>query len=135
MKIKGGRCALVSAAEFGMTAITHRYFLQPSVNHEIDERGEREDAVRDDVTFEPVEHRADRRADDDDREADLWIEVLTNVEIAACAYRTLVHDFIGTDACRPRHRHVSSAVATGNQLRRARCVDRKARVTLRALGE
>src|SRR5215831_9432936 len=98
MKIKGWRCALVDAAELGMTAVTHRHFLQASIDHEIDQRGERQDAVRDEVALEPVEHRADRRADDDDREADLWIEVLAHVEITACAHRARVYDFISTNA-------------------------------------
>src|SRR5215831_3074432 len=135
MKIKGWRCALVDAAELGMTAVTHRHFLQASIDHEIDQRGERQDAVRNEVALEPVEHRADRRADDDDREADLWVEVLADVKISAGAYRTLVDDLVGADSRRPGHRYRASAVPTADRVRRARRLHREARITLRTLGE
>src|SRR5262245_23645055 len=118
-----------------MTAVAHRHFLQAPVDDEIDERGNREDAVRDEITLEPVEQRADRRADDDDRQADLGVEVLADIEITAGAHRTLVDDFIGTNRRRPRHWYRASAVATTNHVRRAQRIHRKARIALRALGE
>ena len=77
----------IGAAELGVAAIADGQVLQPAVDDEIDQRGGGEDAVGDEVAAEPVEDAADRRADDDDREPDLRIEVLADVEVARPADR------------------------------------------------
>ena len=45
------------------------------------------DAVRDEVALEVVEDAADAGADDDDRQAELRVEVFADVEVAARAHR------------------------------------------------
>jgi hypothetical protein len=50
-----------------------------------------ENAVCDEILAKPVEHRADERADDDNGETQLRVEILPDVEIAAEADRTDIH--------------------------------------------
>ena len=89
--------ARVGAAEFRVTAVADGQILQPSVDNEIDERRRGENAVGDQVAAEPVEHSADQRADDDDRQSDLRIEVLSDVEVSAAADRAPIDGAIGLD--------------------------------------
>src|ERR1051325_5442517 len=49
MKIECRSRAFIRASELRMAAVADGDFLQPSVNHEIDERRDGEDAVRDEV--------------------------------------------------------------------------------------
>ena len=49
-----------------------------------------ENAVGNQVALEPVEARADDDADDDNRQAQLRIEVLAAVEVGAAAHRTAI---------------------------------------------
>ena len=66
MEVEGGRGPRIGAAELGVAAIADGDVLQASVDHEIDERRASEDAVRDQIAAEPVEHGADDRARGDE---------------------------------------------------------------------
>ena len=55
------------------------------------DRREREDAVGDEIFAEPVEAGADQTATDDDRQSELGIEILADVEVPARADRTRVN--------------------------------------------
>src|SRR4051812_29633094 len=77
-------------AELRVAAIAHRQILQPSVDRQIDQRRRRENAVGDEIAAEPVEAGADQRADDDNREPQLGIEILAQVEVAAFTDRAAI---------------------------------------------
>ena len=59
MKIERRRRAFVAPTKFGVAPVADRHFFQPAVDDQIDERCERQDAVRDQIALEPVEDCAD----------------------------------------------------------------------------
>ena len=97
MKIEVLGRPLVLAAELRVAAIADCHVAQAAVHEQVDERGPPQDAVGDQIFPEPVEDRANQRADDDDREPDLRIEVFADVEVRATANRTRIDTRIAAE--------------------------------------
>src|SRR2546425_1903887 len=135
VKIEGRRAAFVFAAELGVTAVADGEVLQSAIHDEIDERRRPENAVRDQIAAEPVEARADERADDDDGEADLGIEVLADVEIGAGTDRTAIDGGVGAHRLADRQRDFTAAAAAFDRRRRILRVNRQTRIAFRTLRE
>src|SRR5262245_12433022 len=130
----GGRPA-ISAAELRMTAVAHRDIAEPSVNDQIDEHGERQNAVCDQIASEPIERGADARTENHHREANLGIEVLSDVKIGPTADRTRVDFGIGPHGLAERQWNLTAAPPASDGIRRLGGIDREAGVALRALGD
>src|SRR5207253_3653026 len=77
----------IRAAEFGVAAIADRQILQSTVDKQIDEHGAGENAVRHEIAADPVEGAADKRANDDDGQSHLGIEIFSTVEVGAVTHR------------------------------------------------
>jgi hypothetical protein len=135
VQIEGGRGARVAAAEFGMAAIADGEVFEPAVDNEIDEGRGGQQAVRDYVAAKPVEHRADGRAGDDDREPDLGIEVLSRVEVRALTHRTRVDARIVTNGLADRQLDVAAASPAADRRGCLSGIDRQAGVACRTLRE
>src|SRR5215471_4111681 len=76
VKIERRRGSLVGTSELRVATIADCQLGQPAVHNQVDDNSAAKNAVGDQVEAEPVERGADERADDDDREADLRVEVL-----------------------------------------------------------
>ena len=68
MEIERSGRSRMGAAKLGVAAVTDGEIFQPAVDHQINQRGGGEDAVRDQIAAVPIKHSADERADDDDGE-------------------------------------------------------------------
>src|SRR6185436_5222242 len=75
MQIEVGCCPLILPPELGVASIAYGDVPQTAVDDQVDERGGRKDAVGNEVFAKPVEHGADERADDNDRQPHLRIEI------------------------------------------------------------
>src|SRR5207253_6772330 len=87
MQIERRRGSDIRAAEFGVAAIADRQIFQSTVDKQIDEHGAGENAVRQEIAAEPVEGAADKRANDDDGQSHLGIEIFSTVEVGAVTHR------------------------------------------------
>lgn len=124
VEIEGSGGPLILTAEFRVTAITDGDVSEPSIDDEIDENGQRENAVGREVFAEPIEDRADQCTDDHDREADLGIEILPHVKLGAGADGTHVHPRIVTHGSRERERNRVAAAPALDRTWRIRRADR-----------
>ena len=109
VEIEGGSRARVRPAKFGVTAVADGQDREPAVDRQVDEHCDAQQAVRNQIAAEPVEHGADERADHDDGEADLGIEVLARVEIAALTDRTDVDGIVVTKFRADGERNLAAA--------------------------
>jgi len=135
VQVEGGRAAFVLAAELGVTAVADGEVLQSAIHDEIDERRRPENAVRDQIAAEPVEAGADERADDDDGEADLGIEVLADVEIGTGTDGTAIDGGAGAHRPGDRQRDFASAATARDRRRHISGVNRQTRIAFRTLRE
>ena len=125
----------VRAAELGVAPVADGDVFQPRVDHEIDHHGAGQDAVRNEIAAQPVERAADGRADDDDREADLRIEILPRIEIGARTDRASIDGAVRANRGGDGQRDLPAAAAAPDVRRRIGSTKRKRRVTFRAPGE
>src|SRR5205807_4963037 len=95
MEVEVRRRPLIATAELRVAAVADRHITETAVHDQIDEHRKRQNAVGDQVAAEPVKDRADERADDNDREAHLRIEVLPDVKIPAAADGTVIDLRVG----------------------------------------
>ena len=116
-----------------MAAIADGHILEPPVDHKINQHGNGENAVGDEILLEPIEHRADQRADNDDRQADLRIEILADVEIRSGAYRATVNGAVAANFVADIEPHLFSTSTTSDQRLRIGGVHRQTGVALRTL--
>src|SRR5262249_19166271 len=112
VEVEGRSTSLIPAAEFAAAAVAPRHVLQTTVTTATDHGSDGQNAVGDEIAAEPVEAGADERADDDDRQPDLWIEVLANVEVRALADRASIDGAILGHGARHVQSDVASAAAT-----------------------
>src|SRR5579872_3856201 len=94
-----------------MASVADGEILQTAVHDQIDQRRRRENRIGNEIAAEPVEHRTDCRADNDDRQADLRIEILARVEVAAATYRATINRAIFDEHRREFERDLASAAA------------------------
>ena len=130
MKVERRRRARIGTAKFTVTAVTDGDVLQSSIDNQIDQRRRRENAVGNDVAAEPIKYPADQRTDDDNGQADSWIEVLPDVEVSAVADWTSIDRRVTANRSRKRQRNIAAAAAALDGGRRVRGAQRKTRVTL-----
>ena len=135
MEIEGGRGARVAAAKFGMAAIADGEVFEAAVDNEIDECRGGQQTVRDQVAAEPVEHRADGRAGDDDREPGFGIEVFSRVEVRALTYRAGVDARVVTNRLADRQLDVGAAAPAADRRGCFSGIDRQTGIACRTLRE
>ena len=132
------KCAAVRSvlpAELAVASIADGDIAEAAVDEQIDQRRAAQDAVGDQIFPEPVEDRADQRADDDDREADFGIEVLADVEVGAAANRTHVDARVAAKRVAERQRQHMTAAAALDRLGRFGGAHGQPRVAFRAMGD
>ena len=135
VQVERGRGSGVGAAEFSVAAVADGQVLQPTVDNQIDERGTGENAVRDQISSEPVEAGADQRADDHDGQPDFGIEILSTVEVCAVTDRTPIDAVIQPHRVADLQGDIVSAASARDRGRLLVAGDGQAGVARRASGE
>ena len=135
MQIERRRGSDIRAAEFGVAAIADRQIFQSTVDKQIDEHGAGENAVRYEIAAEPVEGAADDRADDDDGQPDLGIEILSTVEVGPVTDRAAIDFPIRAHRVADLQGDVAPAASASDRGRLFVPADRQARIAFRASGE
>src|SRR5438105_2419076 len=135
MEVEVRRRPLIATAELRVAAVADRHITEAPVHDQIDEHRERQNAIGDQVAAEPVEDRADERADDDDGEAHLRVEVLPDVKIGAAAHGTDIDLRVGRQRAAERQWNFASAPAASDRRRRVAGAHRKPGIALRTLRE
>ena len=131
VKIERAGGPAVPAAKLRVAPIADGEIAEALVDREIDERGAREDRIRDKVQSEPIEPRADESTDDDDCQPDLRIKILPEVKIAASTHRTTIHPGVHSYCVAERECDGSVASAAGDRRWALRRTDRQTGIALR----